>query len=293
MTIADFDWILEVAATQNLGRAAANLDISQPTLSYRIRRAEEELGFALFTRTAKGMCLTPAGAQFCGSLGRIRTLYQNAVEQAQNVGSGYEDRITVGMPARSALPELPGVMAAFAARWPHIWIEPVYAADDSADLFVRLEADIMFAQRHIVQGLPGTDLHPLFESGIYLITLADDPLAEKECVHAEDLRGRTLMTGGGSPPALRAVEQRVTADMNLPSFRSTDHETMLTNVAAGRGVCLAPGFLNDGHPQFAWTRFDCPETVPCVLCTHKNDGREAVRDLTESLVERCRSRKNP
>ncbi len=35
----------------------------------------------------------------------------------------------------------------------------------------------------------------------------DDPLAKKERVTAEDLAGRTLMIGGGSPPALKRVQQ--------------------------------------------------------------------------------------
>ena len=33
--------------------------------------------------------------------------------------------------------------------------------------------------------------------------------------------------------------------------------TTLTNVSAGKGVCLAPGFLNDHSGQFAWIPFDC------------------------------------
>ena len=48
-------------------------------------------------------------------------------------------------------------------------------------------------------------------------------------------------------------------------------------MAAGRGVCLAPGFLNDHSGQFAWVPFDCEETFSCVLCTHRDDGRPSLR----------------
>ena len=52
-------------------------------------------------------------------------------------------------------------------------------------------------------------------------------------------------------------------------------------MAAGRGVCLAPGFLNDHSGQFAWIPFDCKESFRCQLLTHKTDNRESlVRFLT-------------
>ena len=107
--------------------------------------------------------------------------------------------------------------------------------------------------------IPGIQVHDLFESRIYLIADRDDPLSARDLVTGEDLYGRTLMIGGGSPPALRAVQHRLTASGKINYFNSPDHDTTLTNVAAGRGICLAPGFLNDHSGQFAWIPFDCPE----------------------------------
>ena len=91
------------------------------------------------------------------------------------------------------------------------------------------------------------------------------------------------MVGGGSPPALKAVQHRLIASGKINYFNSADHDTTLTNVAAGRGVCLAPGFLNDHSGQFAWTPFDCRESFSCVLCTHKNDARDGVNEFIEVL----------
>ena len=93
------------------------------------------------------------------------------------------------------------------------------------------------------------------------------------------------MVGGGSPPVLRSVQQRVIRDTKISYFNSHDHDTTLTNVAAGRGVCLAPGFLNDHTGEFAWIPFDCPETIPCVLCTHKTEKRSSVNTFIDILQE--------
>ena len=46
-------------------------------------------------------------------------------------------------------------------------------------------------------------------SRIYLITKKDDELAKLKTAKISDLKGRTLMVGGGSPPQLRALQQRV------------------------------------------------------------------------------------
>ena len=125
--------------------------------------------------------------------------------------------------------------------------------------------------------------HELFESHIYLISLREDELAKKNLLTEEDIYGRTLMVGGGSPPALKAVQHRLMASGKIEYFNSADHDTTLTNVAAGRGICLAPGFLNDHSGQFAWTPFDCKESFSCVLCTHKTDSREGLKEFVEIL----------
>ena len=51
----------EVAATKNLSKAAQNLYISQPAVTKAIQKLEENLNLTLFTRTSRGVHLTPEG----------------------------------------------------------------------------------------------------------------------------------------------------------------------------------------------------------------------------------------
>lgn len=66
----------------------------------------------------------------------------------------------------------------------------------------------------------------------------------------------------------------------------------MTNIAAHKGVCLAPGFLNDHNGEFAWTEFECEERIECVLCTHAGDRRESVRDFVGLLQRIYRDNQN-
>ena len=288
MTTKQIDYCIELAHTLNFSRGAENMFVSQPTFSYQIRLLEEEIGFAIFERSGKGAALTPAGAQFVSFLAGMREDLKRAIEQGQNFSAKYKDRITITQMVRQAICFLPEAIRLFEEKEPEVQIEPVFQYENGMESFLRKESDICFALKEQTRQVPGIKVHPLFESRIYLIAQRDDPLAEKNLITEPDLYGRTLMVGGGSPPALKAVQNRLIASGKVQYFNSADHDTTLTNVAAGRGICLAPGFLNDHSGQFTWIPFDCKESFSCVLCTHKDDSRKSLAlflDILHSLYE--------
>ena len=285
MTTKQIDYCIELAHTLNFSRGADNMFVSQPTFSYQIRLLEEEVGFTIFERSGKGASLTPAGAQFVSFLAGMREDLKRAIEQGQNFSARYKDNISVCMMVRQALYFLPEAMRSFAEAQRDVQITPVFQYENSMEKFLQNEVDIVFALKEQTRQVPGIQVHDLFESRIYLITNKDDPLAEKNLIREEDLYGRTLMVGGGSPLALRTVQHRLISSGKIDYFNSADHDTTLTNVAAGRGVCLAPGFLNDHSGQFAWIPFDCDESFSCVLCTHKEDRRDSLRSFLAILTK--------
>ena len=283
MTTKQIDYCIELAHTLNFSRAADNMFVSQPTFSYQIRLLEAEIGFAVFERSGKGAALTPAGAQFVSFLTGMREDLKRAIEQGQNYSAKYQDSISISMMVRQAVYFLPEAMRLFAETKPEVQITPVFQYENGVESFLRNEVDILFALMEQTKQIPGIRVHELFESHIYLIAQRDDPLAVMNRISEEDLYGRTLMVGGGSPPALKAVQHRLINTGKVDYFNSADHATTLTNVAAGRGVCLAPGFLNDHSGQFAWIPFDCRETFSCVLCTHREDLRPSLKAFLSTL----------
>ena len=276
MTTKQIDYCIELARTLNFSRAAENQFVSQPTFSYQIRLLEEEIGFTIFERSGKGASLTPAGAQFVSFLFGMRADLNRAIEQGQNFSAKYKDTITVSLMVRQALYFLPEAIRLFSKALPEVQIVPKFQYEGGMESFLKGDADILFTLREHTRQLSNVVVHDLFHSHIYLIAQRDDPLSEKNLISESDLYGRTLMIGGGSPTALKAVQHRLISTGKLDYFNSADHDTTLTNVAAGKGICLAPGFLNDHSGQFAWIPFECEEHFECVLCTHKNDSRETL-----------------
>ena len=283
MNSKQIDYCIELAHTLNFTRAAENQFVSQPTFSYQIRLLEDEIGFAIFERSGKGASLTPAGEQFVLTVSSLREQLKRAIEQGQNYSAKYTDSISINMMTRSSVYFLPEAIRIMAEDRPEVQIQPQFMYTGGLEAFLKNESDVLFALKEQTRQIPSVNVHDLFESRVYLIARRDDSLAEKNLIREEDLYGRTLMVGGGSPAALRSVQQRLISTGRIDYFNSHDHDTTLTNVSAGRGVCLAPGFLNDHSGQFAWIPYDCRETFSCVLCTHKNDARESLAHFLEVL----------
>ncbi|MBQ3323011.1 MAG: LysR family transcriptional regulator [Firmicutes bacterium] len=285
MNTKQIDYCIELSHTLNFSRAADNMFVSQPTLSYQIRLLEEEIGFPVFERSGKGAALTPAGAQFVTYLTRMREEMKRAIEQGQNFSAKYKDDISINLMVHQAVYFLPEAIRLLADLHPDVQVTPKFQYEGGLESFLKNESDIFFTLEEHTHHIPAVNVHKLFTSRIYLICTKDDPLAKKNLITEDDLKGRTLMVGGGSPAALRSVQQRMIASGKIQYFNSPDHDTTRVNVAAGKGICLAPGFLNDHSKQFAWIPFDCKESFSCVLCTHKTDQRKSLQDFIDILTD--------
>ena len=286
MNTKQMDYIIETAKTLNLSRAAENLFISQPALSYQIKVIEEEVGFAIFDRVGKSIRLTPAGQQLVTSLQRISVDLQFAIEQAQNMGEIYTDSIKIGFASRSALYYLPQAMKIFEQMHPDVQIVPeIQAPNDSLTAFLHKELDLILLPTEEAQKLSKVVIHPLYISQIYLLCQQTDPLAQLDRVTAQDLSGRTLLVNGGSSQTLRQVQQRVLSTVPIRYFNSPTHDFTLIQVASDKAICLSPGYLNDHSGAFAWIPFDCPESFDLVLVSHQDQLNPALANLIALLQE--------
>lgn len=79
MDIRQLRHFLGVASRGNVSKAASAMNISQPALTRSVKMIEDELGAAMFVRTAKGVELTPSGA----TLARHAQLIVNSVDCAR------------------------------------------------------------------------------------------------------------------------------------------------------------------------------------------------------------------
>ncbi|HIR09262.1 MAG TPA: LysR family transcriptional regulator [Candidatus Avoscillospira stercoripullorum] len=71
MNTQHLQYIVEIERTRSISQAAKNLYLSQPNLSRVLHELEEQLGFAIFERTSRGVMPTDRGALFLQYARRI------------------------------------------------------------------------------------------------------------------------------------------------------------------------------------------------------------------------------
>jgi LysR family nitrogen assimilation transcriptional regulator len=103
-----------IAECGSITAAADRLGITQPSLSQQVRRLEDELGVALFDRTARGVALTEVGRLFQEHALIILKDIQRAREEVRRHDTAPSGEVVLGMPASTS--QLLGVPLLIAAR---------------------------------------------------------------------------------------------------------------------------------------------------------------------------------
>ncbi|EPU8776583.1 LysR family transcriptional regulator [Klebsiella variicola] len=88
-----------VAETGNIGKAASQLNISQPPLSRQIAQLETILGAKLFNRAAKGVSLTLAGEQFLLDCRAMLAMLEQACNNVRAIESGQKGVLNLSIRA--------------------------------------------------------------------------------------------------------------------------------------------------------------------------------------------------
>jgi DNA-binding transcriptional LysR family regulator len=123
MELRHLRYFVAVAEEQNVSRAARRLHVSQPPLSRQIRDLENELGFALFERSAKAIHLNEAGRIFLSEARAALLRVDDAVAFTTAVAQRKRNRVRVGYAINPTVEVLPLALRAFQRTHPHAKVD--------------------------------------------------------------------------------------------------------------------------------------------------------------------------
>ncbi|SPT51758.1 LysR family transcriptional regulator [Actinomadura madurae] len=126
--IADLRSFAGAVRAGSITRAAAALQLSQPTVSQRIQRLERAAGERLLLREARGIRITPAGETMLAYVERVLALHDEARAAVGRRGDAPHGRRVLGLLEDLAMTTLPTALADVAALHPGIELEVVIGA---------------------------------------------------------------------------------------------------------------------------------------------------------------------
>lgn len=100
MNVIHMKYAVEIAKAGSINKASEALLVAQPNLSRAIKDLEADLGITIFSRTSKGMILTPEGEEFIGYAESIlRQL--NDIEKMYKAGLPPKQMFSISVPRAS------------------------------------------------------------------------------------------------------------------------------------------------------------------------------------------------
>jgi DNA-binding transcriptional LysR family regulator len=182
---------VEVARTRNVSRAAESLFLTQPALTARLQRLEDDLGARLFARTPRGMRLTEAGQAFLPhAVKALETIAdgRHAVNAFERGGAG---RLALGAAPAVSTYVLPGILKRFSIAHPRVQVNVRTGhSEEVLDLVLREQVDLglVRALRH-----PDIATTPLYEDRLILVVDPAHRFASRRSVRLEELAREQLV----------------------------------------------------------------------------------------------------
>src|SRR3984893_11662956 len=239
MDAADLRVFQSVADTGSMNKAALVLNTVQSNVTARIKSLEDEVGFALFERTSRGVTLTAAGRRLLPFAARAARLLDDARRAHADDGTPC-GALAVGSLETTAALRLSPILAEFAATYPAV------------DLSLRTGTSCELVDQVLDRSLEGAYVcgpvnHPdlLVESFVReeLVILTAPAVADFEILAAKpDLKIVVLRAGCSYRLRLEAMLAR-RGIVGVRQLEFGTLEAIISCVGAGLGVTLLPRAL--------------------------------------------------
>jgi LysR family transcriptional regulator, hca operon transcriptional activator len=260
------------------------LHTTQPSLSRQIRDLEEEVGAVLFSRSARGVELTPAGRAFLDHARGVLSQVETAVQSARQLANPAKPYFALGIMIGHESTWLPETLQILRDELPNIHV--VVSTQNSPQLAVGLaegRIDAAFLRRD--DGGSELEFHLLVEEPLEVFLPKDHRLAAQAAIHVQELVGETFLSVSGSAlsasgkaPALRRAIDRYLERCGIhlrPSHEMDNLGGVTSLIASTGGVALLPAYAKTFLPPSVTTR-PLQGNVPRIdLCVGYRKGNDS------------------
>ena len=250
MTLKSLEYFKKLAELQHFTKAANELHISQPSLSYAISELEKDLGVPLFDRKDKKITLNYYGEAFLSYVNQSLSILDEGLNFVKHIISNPKSKnISMGYIQSLSSSIIPPFIEEFYKNPLNKNIQFSFTQKDNNELikiFLDRKLDIIFC----VDTVKGAISQAIGEQELCFVVSKEHPLCKKENIKLKDLKNENfLLINPGT-------NLRKTIDKNFKRLKFNPKVTLelgqcsniLIYVEKNLGISIVPKVDIIGHP---------------------------------------------
>lgn len=253
MTLTQLNYIIVIAETRSINKAAEQLYVSQPSLTNAVQELEKELGITLFHRSGRGVTLTNDGAEF---LLYAKQLYGQYEDMMEKYGKGGARKKKFGVSTQHysfAVKAFVEMARKFDMSEYEFAIRETQTADVIRDVStLKSEIGVLYLcefNRKCMEKLlksAGLVFHHLIDCQAYVYLWKHHPLAGEESIGFDQLADYPCLTfEQGDNSSFYFAEEILSTNEYPRMIRANDRATMLNLMVGLNGYTLCSGIISE------------------------------------------------
>lgn len=233
--------VVKIVDTGGFTKAAEELGYTQSAVSQMVQSLENELGTVLFTRSKKGISLTPDGEELLPYIKNIYHAYRELLEKQREMRGLEKGIIRIGTFASVSCHWLPGLMKEFKEKYPTVHFELYQGDYNTVEELIR-EGSVDFGFIN-PEAVPDMKTIPLKEDPMLAVLPPGHPLAAG---------GKVSLQALAEEPFILLEEGRISEPLDFfrkhgltPNiqYRVHDDYTIMSMVEKELGVAILPELI--------------------------------------------------
>lgn len=271
MTLQQLRYAVAIADNKSMNKAAAELFITQPSLSNTIKDLENEIHVEIFARSNRGIVITPEGEEFLGyarqMLDHYRLIEERYVDKtaAKKKFSVSMQHYTFAVEAFIRMAKTFGMdeyeFAVHETKTSEV-IENVRFGRSEIGIIYKNAFNEKFSDKLLREN--ALEFIPLFDCKIYVYLSKNNPLAKKNTIAFEDLQQYPCLSfeQGDNNSFYFAEEVFSTYDYRQ-IIKADDRATLLNLMVGLNGYTLCSGIICSelNGDEYAAVPLDTDETM--------------------------------
>jgi len=242
MNLTTLKYLVSVTELGSITAAAEAHYVTQPAISIRLRKLQDELGVALVEADGRRVRLTRAGEVVLDYARRFGRLEEELLREIADLEGLERGRIAIGTIDAASAYVLPRVFSRFHERYPGIDISLEVMATNPLLSELRAGRLDLVVGTLPVDGGGDLEVFPIYTERLLLVAHPAHPLARRRNLTSAALGGQAFISFHEGAITRRIIEEVLGAHGVSPRVTmTTDSPEAIRNlVAAGLGMAILP-----------------------------------------------------